>query len=114
MPIGHREAAARAATCSARTPSSRRARSPNDALGALKPLLEDPGVLKVGQNLKFDWLMFARRGIDVHPYDDTMLMSYVLDAGKGEPRHGRCCAEKWLGHQTIPLEARDRHRQGRR
>ncbi len=70
------------------------------ALGVLKTLLEDPGVLKVGQNLKFDWQIFARRGIDVHPYDDTMLMSYVLDAGKGA--HGMDdLSEKWLGHQTI-------------
>jgi DNA polymerase-1 len=70
------------------------------ALSALKTLLEDPGVLKVGQNLKFDWQIFARRGIDVYPYDDTMLMSYVLDAGKGA--HGMDdLSQKWLGHQTI-------------
>jgi DNA polymerase-1 len=71
-----------------------------NALAALKTLLEDPGVLKVGQNLKFDWQIFARRGIDVYPYDDTMLMSYVLDAGKGA--HGMDdLSQKWLGHQTI-------------
>src|SRR4051794_24689700 len=52
------------------------------ALGALKPLLEDESVLKLGQNCKFDWSLFAQRGIEVAPYDDTMLMSYVLDAGR--------------------------------
>jgi DNA polymerase-1 len=73
------------------------------ALDAIKPLLEDPAVLKIAQNLKYDWQIFARRGIDVRPYDDTMLMSYVLDAGRGG--HGMdALAEKWLGHQTIHFE----------
>ena len=54
-----------------------------DALEELQSMLEDPSVLKVGQDLKFDWQIFARRGIDMFPYDDTMLMSYVLDAGRG-------------------------------
>ncbi|MEX0842221.1 MAG: DNA polymerase I, partial [Xanthobacteraceae bacterium] len=70
------------------------------ALEAMKPLLEDLSVLKVGQNLKFDWLVFAQRGIDVSPWDDTMLMSYVLDAGKGG--HGMDeLSRTWLGHETI-------------
>jgi DNA polymerase-1 len=74
-----------------------------DALGAIKLLLEDPGVLKVGQNLKYDWLIFARRGIDIYPYDDTMLMSYVLDAGKGG--HGMDeLSERWLGHTPIRFQ----------
>jgi DNA polymerase I len=51
-------------------------------LKALKPLLEDSGVLKIAQNLKYDYLIFLRRGIRVAPYDDTMLISYVLDSGK--------------------------------
>lgn len=51
------------------------------ALSALKPLLEDEGVLKIGQNIKYDLSVFARYGIDVTPFDDTMLISYVLDAG---------------------------------
>jgi DNA polymerase-1 len=72
----------------------------NDALAAIKPLLEDPGVLKVGQNLKFDWQVFALRGITIAPVDDTMLMSYVLDAGKNG--HGMDeLSEKWLNHKTI-------------
>jgi DNA polymerase-1 len=42
----------------------------------------NPGRLKIGQNLKFDWQMFAQRGIEIASYDDTMLMSYALDAGR--------------------------------
>jgi DNA polymerase I-like protein with 3'-5' exonuclease and polymerase domains len=52
-------------------------------LAKLKPLLEDPAILKIGQNLKYDLIMFRRSGIDVAPYDDTMLLSYDLDAGLG-------------------------------
>ncbi len=53
----------------------------SDVLARLKPLLEDDSVLKVGQNLKYDALMFLQRGIRLHPIDDTMLMSYVLEGG---------------------------------
>ena len=60
-----------------------------EALAALKPLLEDPSVLKIGQNIKYDLVVLSRYGIDVAPYDDTMLISYVLDAGTRRPRHGR-------------------------
>ncbi|WP_132253779.1 DNA polymerase I [Methylobacterium segetis] len=70
------------------------------ALERLKPLLENPGVLKVGQNLKYDWLVLSRYGIEVAPFDDTMLISYVLDAGKGG--HGMDeLARRHLGHQPI-------------
>ncbi|MGH6877887.1 MAG: DNA polymerase I [Rhizomicrobium sp.] len=51
-----------------------------DVLDRLKPLLEDPAVLKIAQNLKYDYLVFLQRGIRVSPFDDTMLMSYVLGA----------------------------------
>ena len=51
------------------------------ALAALKPLLEDPGVLKIGHNIKYDMEVLARYGIEVSPVDDTMLLSYVLEAG---------------------------------
>jgi DNA polymerase I len=70
------------------------------ALAAMKPLLEDPGVLKVGQDIKFDLQMLALRGIDVAPYDDVMLMSYVLDAGRG----GHALAalsQRYFDHATI-------------
>jgi DNA polymerase-1 len=71
-----------------------------DALKALKPLLEDKSVLKVAQNMKYDWLVFAQRGIEIEGYDDTMLISYVLDAGRGG--HGMDdLSERWLGHKTI-------------
>jgi DNA polymerase-1 len=71
-----------------------------DALAALKPLLEDPSVLKVAQNLKYDYQIFALRGIDMTACDDTMLMSYVVDAGKRA--HGMdAMAEQWLSHKTL-------------
>jgi DNA polymerase-1 len=71
-----------------------------DALDAVRPLLEDPAVLKIGQNLKYDWLVLRRHGIRVHPYDDTMLISYVLDAGRGS--HGMDeLSRRHLGHAPI-------------
>ena len=51
------------------------------ALDMLKPMLEDEGVLKIGHNLKYDMLVLARYGITVAPVDDTMVLSYVLEAG---------------------------------
>jgi DNA polymerase I len=72
------------------------------ALAAMQPVLEDPGVLKVGENLKFEWLVFAQRGIEMAPQDDIMLMSYVLDAGRSE--HGLAVlAQHYLGHKIIDL-----------
>lgn len=69
-------------------------------LDRLAPLLTDAGVLKIGQNFKYDWLLFARHGIEVTPYDDTMLLSYALDAGLGG--HGMdALSEKHLGHKPI-------------
>ncbi len=75
----------------------------DDALVAFKPLLSDPSVLKVGHNLKYDWLLMHRFGIDVAPFDDTMLISYVLDAGKGA-HDITSLAERWLGHEMIPFK----------
>lgn len=73
------------------------------ALAALKDLLEDPSVLKVAQNLKYDYLVMKRHGIVMQSFEDTMLMSYVLDAGKGN--HGMdALSEKWLGHTPIPYK----------
>jgi DNA polymerase I len=70
------------------------------ALPVIKPLLEDRSVLKIGQNLKFDWLVLARHGIEMVSIDDTMLMSYVLDAGRSS--HGMDpLAEELLGHRTV-------------
>jgi DNA polymerase-1 len=75
----------------------------SEALAVLKPLLEAPGVLKIAQNVKFDWHVFAQRGIEVAPVDDTMLLSYALDAGATNEGHGMdALAERWLGgHKTI-------------
>jgi DNA polymerase-1 len=73
-----------------------------EAIALLKPLLEHPGVLKVGQNVKFDWHVFARRGVEVAPYDDTMLISYALDSGATNDGHGMdALSDRWLGHKTI-------------
>ncbi len=52
-----------------------------EALDLLKPVLEDPGVLKIGHNVKYDVHVLARYGVDTAPVDDTMLLSYVLDGG---------------------------------
>ena len=74
-----------------------------DALAILKPLLEDPSVLKIGQNLKFDMGVFAQHGIMLAPLDDTMHMSYALDAG----RHGHGMdelSEIHLGHTPITFK----------
>ena len=68
----------------------------------LKVLLESPGVLKILQNAKFDWQIFRQHGIVLHPFDDTMLMSYVLDAGRNG--HGMDeLAQKFFGHSCIPF-----------
>jgi len=71
-----------------------------EAIDVIRPLLEDASVLKVGQNLKYDWVVLKRYGIEVAPYDDTMLISYVLDAGKGS--HGMDeLSRRHLGHSPI-------------
>ncbi|MEO5758424.1 MAG: DNA polymerase I [Mesorhizobium sp.] len=76
-----------------------------DALAVLKPLLEDKSVLKIAQNLKYDLVVMSRYGIDVAPFDDTMLISYVLDAGNSHGHGMDALAEKWLGH--TPLQIKD-------
>jgi DNA polymerase-1 len=73
-----------------------------DLIVALKPLLEDESVLKIAQNLKYDYLIFLQRGIRVAPYDDTMLMSYALEGGL----HGHGMdelSELHLTHTPIPF-----------
>jgi DNA polymerase I len=69
----------------------------------LKPLLEDPAVLKVAQNAKYDIAVLSRYGINVSPVEDTMLISYVLEAGL----HGHGMDElskMWLGHEPISFK----------
>ena len=73
------------------------------AIAILKPLLEDEAVLKIGQNIKYDLCVLSRVGIRVSPVDDTMLMSFVLDAG----RHGHGMDELsdlHLGHKPIAFK----------
>jgi DNA polymerase-1 len=72
------------------------------ALAAMKPLLEDPGVLKIGQDLKFDLQILALRGIAVTPCDDVMLMSYVLDAGRAGHDLGPL-SERYFDHTKVDL-----------
>ncbi|MGF1611319.1 MAG: DNA polymerase I [Kiloniellales bacterium] len=74
-----------------------------EAIALLKPLLEDAGVLKIGQNIKYDCLVFAKYGIELSPLDDTMLLSYVLEGGL----HGHGMdelAQLHLGHNTIKFK----------
>ena len=69
-------------------------------IAKLKPMLEDPSILKVGQNIKFDALILSRHDIKIAPIDDTMLMSYALDSGRGS--HGMdALASGHLGLETI-------------
>jgi len=77
--------------------------SVTDAVSALKPLLEDPAVLKIGQNIKFDASILARHGITLGPVDDTMLISYVLSAGLNG--HGMDeLSERHLKHTPIAFK----------
>ena len=75
----------------------------DQVIAALKPLLEDKNILKVGQNLKYDLSVLHRYGIDVAPFDDTMLLSYVLEGGL----HGHGMdelSEQHLGHKPITFK----------
>jgi DNA polymerase I len=73
---------------------------PSEALDALRPLLESPGILKIGFNIKFNAVMFAQAGITLRNCDDAQLMSYALDAGRNA--HGLdALAERWLGHALL-------------
>jgi len=69
----------------------------------LKPLLEDVSVKKIGQNIKFDFIVLYKQGINMTSMEDTMLMSYVLDAGKN--RHNMdTLSEIHLQHKTISFK----------
>ena len=72
----------------------------DQAIAALKTVLENASVLKIAQNMKYDWLVMRRHGVNTVSFDDTMLISYVLDAGTGS--HGMDpLSERWLGHTPI-------------
>ena len=69
----------------------------------LKPLLEDKSIKKIGQNIKFDFIVLYKQGINMSSMEDTMLMSYVLDAGKN--RHNMdTLSQIHLGHKTISFK----------
>ncbi len=69
-------------------------------INKIKPILEDKSIKKIGQNIKFDFIIFFHRGINMNSMEDTMLMSYVLDAGKN--RHNMDVLSKiHLDHKTI-------------
>jgi len=73
------------------------------ALELLKPALENPSLIKIGQNIKYDWLVMMQLGIEIKNFDDTMLISYVCDAGRG--LHGLdALAARHLNHQMISFK----------
>ena len=66
----------------------------------IKPILEDPSIKKIGQNMKYDYIILRNNGIEIEPVEDTMLLSYTLDAGNN--RHNMdTLSELHLGHKTI-------------
>ena len=74
--------------------------SRDTVLEAIKPILEDPKIKKVGQNLKYDYIILYKEGIYLKSIEDTMLMSYTLDAGLN--RHNlNLLSEIHLNHKTI-------------
>jgi DNA polymerase-1 len=88
IPVGHK---------------SKRCLNKKDVLNKIKPLLEDPSIKKIGQNIKFDFIIFYMNGITLNSMEDTMLMSYVLDAGKN--RHNMdTLSEIHLNHKPIKFK----------
>ena len=69
-------------------------------INKLRPILEDQSIKKIGQNIKFDYIIFYHNGVNLNSLEDTMLISYVLDAGKN--RHNMdTLSEIHLGHKPI-------------
>jgi len=74
-----------------------------ECLALLKPVLEDPAIIKIGQNMKYDAKILARQDVTVVPIDDTMLMSYAMNAGLHN--HGMdTLSQEYLGHTPIPIK----------
>ena len=74
------------------------------ALDMLRPILRDPAIIKIGQNMKYDAKIFARHGVDIDPIDDTMLISYALHGGL----HGHgmdALSDRYLSHVPIPIKS---------
>ena len=71
-----------------------------DAIEALRPVLESAGILKIGFDVKFTAVMLAQHGITLRNIDDALLISYVLDAGRGS--HAlEALSERWFGHAML-------------
>jgi DNA polymerase-1 len=101
IPIGHRTGADDLFNGAGLAPDQM---AESEAIALLKPLLESPGVLKVGHDIKFDMHVLAMRDIRVAPIDDAMLLSYTLDAGAtGDDHSIDTLSERFLGHKPIPL-----------
>lgn len=81
IPLAHGSAAAAAGQLDFDAPPPPKQIPTADLMAALKGMLEDPAILKVGHNFKFDHQLFARNGVTVSPIDDSMLISYALDGG---------------------------------
>jgi DNA polymerase-1 len=75
-----------------------------EVIARLKPLLEDPAVLKVAQNGKYDLAVLSRYGIDVGPIDDTMLISFTLEGGLHKSHGMDELSKLWLGHEPISFK----------
>ncbi|MFO1174902.1 MAG: DNA polymerase I [Paracoccaceae bacterium] len=101
IPLGHRQGGGDLFGSSALVEGQ----MPLDAvLAALKPLLQDDAVLKIGQNVKYDWKILARHGIRMAPIDDTMLMSYAMYSGLHN--HGMDgLSDRYLGHRPIEIKS---------
>ncbi|WP_336097980.1 DNA polymerase I [Roseovarius sp. CH_XMU1461] len=101
IPLGHREGASDDLFGS---DALAEGQLPRDAvLAALRPVLEDAAVLKIGQNMKYDAKIFAGLGLTIAPIDDTMLMSYALNSGIHN--HGMdALSERYLAHNPIPIK----------
>ncbi|MCC3861937.1 DNA polymerase I [Pseudemcibacter aquimaris] len=74
-----------------------------EALDLLKPMLINPAILKIGQNIKYDALVLKKYDVAITPFDDTMLISYVLDAGVNKHSMDEL-AQVHLDHKTIPFK----------
>ena len=74
-----------------------------EAIALLKPVIQDPSVLKIGHDIKASHIVLSRHGVDFAPFDDTMLISYVLDAGTAAHTL-QGLADRWLGHATQSLK----------
>jgi DNA polymerase-1 len=100
VPVGHVEGEADLFGAVRRAPGQM---DRDEALAILRPMLADPAVLKIAQNLKYDLKVLRRHGVDVTPFDDTMLLSYAQGAGLGS--HGMdALSKRLLDHEPIPIK----------